>query len=138
MKIVIDTNVVVAGLKSRKGASFQVLSRIGTDAFDIGLSVPVLVEYETVLKRMHLPHLTAHNIEAFLDYVCAVADNREIFYLWRPYLKDPKDDMILEIAVASQADYIVTFNLRDFSNIDLFGVEAITPQQLLQKIGAQS
>ena len=138
MKIVIDTNVVVAGLKSRNGASFQVLSRIGTDEFDIGLSVPVLVEYEMVLKRMEFPHLTDQDIENFLDYFCAVADNRDIFYLWRPYLKDPKDDMILEIAVASQAEYIVTFNLRDFSNIAPFGVNAITPQQLLQKIGAQS
>ena len=138
MKVVIDTNVVVAGLKSRNGASFQVLSRIGTDVFDIGLSVPVLVEYETVLKRMNLPHVTEHDIEAFLDYFCTVADNRDIFYLWRPYLKDPKDEMILEIAVASQADYIVTFNLRDFSNIAPFGVEAITPQQLLEKIGAKT
>ena len=134
----IDTNVIVAGLKSRRGASFQVLVNIGQGQFDIALSVPVLFEYESVLKRHQLSHITESDLENFLDYLCQVADTRDIFYLWRPFLRDPKDDMLLELAIEAEAAYIVTFNLRDFTNIQTFKVEAITPQQLLHKIGAKS
>jgi len=136
--VVIDTNVIVAGLKSRRGASFQVLVNIGQGQFDIALSVPVLFEYESVLKRHQLSHITESDLENFLDYLCQVADTRDIFYLWRPFLRDPKDDMLLELAIEAEAAYIVTFNLRDFTNIQTFKVEAITPQQLLHKIGAKS
>jgi len=137
LKVVIDTNVIYAGLRSHNGASFQVLQRIGTGQFTMALSVPLLFEYEMVLKREPLPHLDAQDIDVILDYLCAAADARDIFYLWRPYLKDPKDDMLLEVAVESNADAIVTFNLQDFRNIGAFGVEAIRPQQLLQKIGGK-
>jgi len=137
LKVVIDTNVIYAGLRSRNGASFQVLQRIGTEQFAMVLSVPLLFEYEMVLKREALPHLTEQDIEDVLDFLCAASDTRDIFYLWRPYLKDPKDDMLLEVAVESNAEYIVTFNLQDFRNIGAFGVQAITPQQLLQKIGGK-
>ena len=137
MKVVIDTNVIYAGLRSRNGASFQVLQHIGTGEFDIVLSVPLLFEYEMVFKREPLPNLEEQDIEDVLDYLCAAADVRDIFYLWRPYLKDPKDDMLLEVAVESNAEYIVTFNLQDFRNIGAFGVEALRPQQLFQKIGGK-
>jgi len=135
LKVVIDTNVIYAGLRSRNGASFQVMQRIGTGQFEMALSVPLLFEYEMILKREELPQLNAQDIEDILDYLCAAADARDIFYLWRPYLKDPKDDMLLEVAVESNADYIVTFNLQDFRNIGAFGVQAINPQQLLQRLG---
>jgi len=137
LEVVIDTNVIYAGLRSRNGASFQLLQQIGSGQFEMALSVPLLFEYEMVLKREPLSNLDEQDIEEVLDYLCAAADARDIFYLWRPYLKDPKDDMLLEVAVESNAEYIVTFNLQDFRNIGAFGVQAITPQQLLQKIGGK-
>lgn len=75
------------------------------------------------------------DIDDILDYMCAVGEHREIFYLWRPFLRDPSDDMVLELAVESECDFIVTYNTRDFEGIGQFGVMAITPQQLLLRIG---
>ena len=73
-----------------------------------------------------------------LDYVCSVALRQKIFYLWRPFLKDPSDDMLLELAVASQTRLIVTFNTRHFSEAERFGVRARTPRDFLCHIGALS
>jgi predicted nucleic acid-binding protein len=58
-----------------------------------------------------------------------------IYYLWRPHLSDPRDDMVLELAVSAKCDFIVTFNQSDFSGADVFGVRILTPKELLQKIG---
>ena len=74
------------------------------------------------------------DILAFLRYLCKISVRQKIFYLWRPWLKDPKDDMVLELAVASKSQYIITYNLKDFSNIRKFGIEAITPKNFLEKI----
>jgi predicted nucleic acid-binding protein len=97
-EIVIDTNVFVAGLRSRRGASFMLLSLVGSGRFGINLSVPLVLEYEEVLlwteSGIFLPHSA---IEDVLDYHCSVARHHEIFFLWRPYLKDPKDDMVLSL-----------------------------------------
>ena len=78
------------------------------------------------------------DIDAIVDYICKVAEHRDIYCLWRPFLKDPKDDMILEVAVESESEFIVTYNVRDFTGIEQFGLEAITPRQLLEKIGELS
>lgn len=67
--------------------------------------------------------------------MCTVANKREIFYLWRPFLRDPKDDLVLELAVESGAAYIVTFNKKGFHGIERFGVKAVTPQEFLAIIG---
>lgn len=131
LNVVIDTNVVVAGLLSRKGASFKILSRIGTGEFDISLSVPLLFEYEDVLKRQKFDTLDSADINNFLNYLCKMSLRRKIFYLWRPYLTDPKDDMILELGFEANCDFIVTFNQRDFKGIEKFNLQAITPQKFL-------
>lgn len=135
MRVVLDTNVIVAGLKSRREASFKVLSLIGTEKFDLVLSVPLLFEYESVLKRTTLMNITPSDIDDFLDYFCSVATQCQIFYLWRPILKDPTDDMVLELAVESGSTHIVTFNIRDFAGTNRFGISAITPKTFLAKIG---
>ena len=74
------------------------------------------------------------DILAFLRYLCKISVRQKIFYLWRPWLKDPKDDMVLELAVASTSQYIITYNLKDFSNIGKFGIEVIIPRDFLEKL----
>lgn len=85
-----------------------------------------------------LPPLTPADIDTLLDYYCSVANLHEIYYLWRPILRDPKDEMILELAVKAQCDFIVTFNKRDFLGIEQFGVVALTPKEFLGHIGVWS
>lgn len=133
--IVIDTNVLYSSLRSNKGASFKLLSLVGTRRFDVSLSVPLLIEYEDVLKRNSIKGLNDQDIDDILNYICHVANKRDIFFLWRPFLKDPKDDMILELAFESGSDFIVTYNLDDFKGINQLGIESITPKDFLLKIG---
>jgi putative PIN family toxin of toxin-antitoxin system len=138
VQIVIDTNVFLSALRSNRGASFLLLMLIGqNDLFEINLSVPLVLEYEDVAKRPGLaPDLSMRDIDDILDYLCSVARWHAIFFLWRPFLKDPKDDMVLELAVEAQCDYIVTFNRKDFVGSDRFGIAAVTPQEFFRKIGA--
>lgn len=136
LKIVIDTNVIVSALRSRNGASFKLLSLIDTELFSINLSVPLFLEYEAVTKReQHRFTLNDQDIEDILNYIAQTAEKREIFYLWRPYLKDPNDDLVLEVAVESASQYIISYNLRDFEGINRFGIEVITPKTLLERLG---
>jgi putative PIN family toxin of toxin-antitoxin system len=137
LQIVIDTNVFLSALRSNRGASFLLLTLIGqSNLFEINLSVPLVLEYEDVAKRPALvPHLSEQDIDDILDYICAAAHRHLIFFLWRPFLKDPKDDMVLELAVEAQCDYIVTFNLKDFAGCEHFGITALTPQAFLRQIG---
>ncbi|ESA35556.1 protein domain protein [Leptolyngbya sp. Heron Island J] len=138
-EIVIDTNVIIAGLRSRNGSAFRLLEIVGSGQFNIHLSVPLVLEYEEVLLRQ-LPNLTikASDIQNFIDFHCAVASHHQIFFLWRPYLRDPKDDMELELAVKAECDSVVTYNTRDFAGIEQFGISAITPAEFLDSIGALS
>ncbi|MBM3132000.1 MAG: putative toxin-antitoxin system toxin component, PIN family [Chloroflexi bacterium] len=140
-RIVIDTNVLIAALRSRKGASYKLLSLIGSSKFEISVSVPLVLEYEDVAKRLigEIP-LSESDIDDIIDYICHAANRVKVFYLWRPTLKDPKDDMVLELAVAANCDCIVTFNKRDFRDVDLapFGLRALTPKEFLKEIGELS
>ena len=135
-QIVIDTNVIISGLRSQKGSSFQLLKLIGMDYFNIHLSVPLVLEYESILLR-EIPKLITNETEIrdLIDYYCLVGIHHQIFFLWRPYLPDPKDDMVLELAVTAQCDSIVTYNSRDFRGIDKFGLTTISPASFLKKIG---
>ena len=135
-QVVLDTNVVVSALRSRTGASHTLLSLVGmSDRFRISLSVPLVLEYEEVLKRQAAAlGLTHQEIDDILDYLCSVARRRLIFFLWRPFLTDPKDELVLELAVESDCDLIVTYNQRHFSGIEAFGLQAITPREFLRLI----
>ena len=132
---VIDTNVLYSALRSNRGASFKLLRLLGTGRFDILLSVPLLFEYEDVLKRGSLKGLSGSDVDDVLNYICKIAQKREIFFLWRPLLKDPKDDMILELAFESSADYIITHNVTDFAHSSELGIRAITPREFLSILG---
>ncbi len=137
LQIVLDTNVLVAALRSNRGASFRLLSVIGqSEKFEINLSVPLVLEYEDVCKRDGLVNGLSHqDIDDVLDYLCSVGRRRRIFYLWRPFLKDPKDDMVLELAVEAECEGIVSFNRRDFAGLEQFGLEVWTPREFLTHIG---
>jgi len=134
--IVIDTCVLISALRSKNGASFKLLSLIDSDKFTFFLSVPLVLEYESVAKRMSRSLGLAHvDIEDIIDYLCSIGNHRKVHFLWRPNLKDPNDDFVLELAVESECDYIVTHNIKDFKNIKKFNLKAIAPQELLRIIG---
>lgn len=134
-QVVLDTNVLYSGLRSRNGASFRVLQLLGTDRFEINLSVPLVLEYQDVCHRLiGVTALTADDIAAAIDYLCRIGNHRAVYYLWRPTLSDPSDDMVLELAVASAAE-VVTFNAADFAGAEQFGIRVLTPGQLLREIG---
>ena len=136
LQIVVDTNVVLAALRSPHGASYQVLGLMGHGHFDIHISVPLILEYESVAVR-HLDDLpiTSSDINDLLNYICQVGIAHEIYYTWRPFLSDPDDDMVLEVAVASASHAIVTFNKHDFRGCERFGLRLLTPAELLREIG---
>jgi putative PIN family toxin of toxin-antitoxin system len=134
--IVIDTNVLVSGLRSRRGASFRLLSLIGSGRFEINLSVPLVMEYEDVLSRpeVGIP-VDRERVGDLLDFLCSVARHHEIFFLWRPLLADPGDDMVLELAVKAGCTLIVTHNRRHFAGCEKFRIQAMGPGEFLKTIG---
>ena len=135
-QVAIDTNVFISALRSRRGASFLLLSLVGRKNFVVNLSVPLVLEYEEAAKRMAEEiGLTDRDIDDVLDYLCRIARLRQIFFLWRPYLKDPHDDHVLELAVEAQCDCIITYNTRDFAGAERFGLRVVTPKEFLQRIG---
>lgn len=138
-KVVLDTNVIIAALRSRRGASFRLVSLVDSGKFETNLSVPLVLEYEaTIRAQQHELGLERDDVEDFLDYLCHVANLHEIYFLWRPVLQDPGDEMVLELAVGAGCRHIVTYNKRDFRGVERFGVEVITPKDLLEEIGALS
>ena len=136
-QIVIDTNVLVAGLRSQDGYAFRLLQLVGTGRFEINLSVPLVLEYEAVLNR-ELPNLlvSLQVVDAVINYHCAVGRHHRIYFLWRPFLRDTKDDMVLELAVKAACRFIVTFNKHDFQGAEQFGLRVANPGEFLRIIGA--
>jgi len=133
--IVIDTNVIVSSLRSKRGASFKLISLLTSDLFDFSISVPLVLEYESVLfRKLNNKPYTEDDINDFLNYICKVGDKRKVYFLWRPFLKDAKDDMVLELAIESNSDYIITFNKNDFVGSEKFGKEILTPSEFLTKL----
>ncbi len=140
MKVVFDTNVLVAAARSKQGASFALLSMLPSKQFELALSISLYTEWQAVLTRTENlpPGMSGEDALAFLRYLASIAHLQDVFYLWRPRLKDPEDDMVLECAVAASCKYIVTHNVRDFSGVDSLGVEAIRPADFLALIRSKS
>ena len=105
--------------------------------FDINISVPLIIEYEEAAKRLFgkKTGLRPGDVDDILDYVCSVANRKQVYYLWRPFLKDSKDDMVLELAVSAGCDIIVTYNKDDFKGVEQFGIRVMTAQEFLRVIG---
>ena len=134
-RVVIDTNVLYAGLYSASGASHRVLRLIEQGRVTPLLSTTLLFEYEEVLRRdRDVLGLSGRAIEDVLDGLCSRGECRRIHFLWRPQLADPKDDHVLELAVAGGGADIVTHNVRDFGQAVSFGVRILRPAELLGEL----
>jgi len=129
---------MVAALKSREGASYALLSQFAEQRFEVAISVPLVLEYEDALNRKIQGSTAADDIEAFVDYICQAAHRQSIFFLWRPCLPDPKDDMVLELAFAAGCDGIVTHNQRDFAGAERFGIQVYSPRDFLRALKEKS
>ena len=140
IRVVIDTNVLVAAVRSRDGASFALVSSIDAANFQLCLSVGLYFEWQAVLTRKeHLPPgRNASDALGFVRYLASRAHLQEIHFLWRPFLPDPNDDMLLELAFAAGCRYIVTYNVKDFHGSEQLGVTAITPRDFLNLIRSKA
>jgi putative PIN family toxin of toxin-antitoxin system len=140
MRIVLDTAVMVAAIRSDSGASRQLLEAALTEQGGVRVlvSVPLLIEYEAVMSRpehLQAAGLTVAEIGALLDAVAVVAEPVALAFLWRPLLPDADDDMVLETAVNGGAEAIATFNRRDFTPAARrFGLPVLSPGELLSRL----
>ena len=134
MRLVVDTAVMVAAIRSDTGASRQLLVAGLERRFTVLASVPLLIEYQAVMTRQeHLAasSLAVGDVEDLLDAVAAVAKPVRLDFLWRPVLSDPDDDMVLETAVNGQAEATATFNRRHFISVPKqFGIEVLSPAEV--------
>lgn len=141
MRLVLDTDVLVAALRSDQGASRQLLLGALDQRFALLVSVPLMIEYEAVLTREE--HLTASGITAeemttVLDALAGVIEPVRLRFLWRPRLKDVADEMVLETAVNGGADYLVTFNEKHLGAAAReFGIMPLRPKEALVKMREQ-
>ena len=136
MRVVFDNSVLVAAAHSRLGASFALLNSIPATEFQICLSIGLYAEWQDVLTRPeHLPPgQTAADALNLLRYLASQAHLQEIHFLWRPFLPDADDDMLLELAFAAGCRHIVTHNVRHFRGAERLGVTAISPGGFLHSI----
>lgn len=138
VRIVLDTDVVVAATRSDRGASFRWLLAALERSVTLLLSVPLCLEYEAVLtRRGHLAAsgTTAREMMWLVDALAAIAEPVEISFLWRPTLLDASDEMVFEAAVNGRADWLLTFNVKDFSAAARFGVNVGKPGAVLRETG---
>ena len=133
LRVVLDTSVLVAAARSRNGASYQLMTLLPSRDFEIALTVPLYTEWQAVLTRPeHRPAgVTGHATLAYLRYLVSLAHLQDVHFLWRPFLRDPDDDMLLECAVASGSSLIVTHNVKDFQRAESLNVRAIKPADFL-------
>jgi putative PIN family toxin of toxin-antitoxin system len=138
MRVVLDTDVVVAGVLSPTGASRQLLIAAADRRFELLVSVPLMLEWEAVLKRpeiLRAANGSPDDIDVVLDQLAEVCLPINLHFLWRPRSKDPDDDMVLETAINGQADVIATFNVRHLTAAALyFGVAVEQPVNLLRRL----
>lgn len=137
-RVVLDTSVVVAALRSQKGASNAVLSLVAKGKLIALATPPLFLEYEDVLKRPEhqLIHgLAGEQIDEFLAEFAAIIEPVETHFAWRPQVRDPNDEMVLEAAINGQADALVTFNIADFAQVrKWFGIAVLRPGDVLREV----
>ena len=138
MRLALDTDAVVAAMRSPTGASAAIVRAVRQRQARLLLSVPLALEYEAVCRRpVHRlgAGLSVRQVEIFLDAIIAMGEPVPTHFLWRPQLRDPIDEMVLEAAVNGRADAIVTFNVRDYGTAaSQFGVEVLLPREAIARI----
>jgi putative PIN family toxin of toxin-antitoxin system len=133
-RVVIDTNVVVSALRSRREASFAILQEIGK-AWTPVISVPLILEYESVGKReAERLNLAATSVDSIIRAFCFLGRRTTIYFRLRPFLPDPADEFLLELAVAGNAEAIVTHTVRHLAGAERIGIEVMTPGRFLRRI----
>ncbi len=133
-RAVLDTNVLTAGLRSRRGASFAVLAHLAEGRFRGLVTTALFLEYEAVLKRneQRAAHgLDLGQVDGLLRELTAILEPVDVRFTWRPQLSDPSDELVLEAAVNGRADVLVTYNMRDFASAARFGVEVLRPTEFI-------
>jgi putative PIN family toxin of toxin-antitoxin system len=137
-RIVIDTSVLIAALKSRRGASFRLLEMAGDERWQLNMSVALALEYEAIGKReankLGIPDSA---IDDIVDMLCKRSPHHAIHFRLRPELPDPDDEFVLELAFAARCDFIVTHNVRDLKAAERFGIAVVTPGEFLGTIGVR-
>ena len=132
IRAVIDTNVLVSAILSRRGASYRLLRTLGEGGWELQYSTTLLLEYEALLTRQaDRIGLSRGVIDAILDRICATGRENSIFFRWRPTLSDPNDDFLLELAISCQCEYVVTFNRRHLGLAESYGMRVVTPGEFL-------
>jgi putative PIN family toxin of toxin-antitoxin system len=138
VRIVLDTDVIVAAMRSPGGASAAILKAARKGKAGLLLSVPLALEYEAICRRAEhrmAAGLSDRQVRVFLDALIAMAEPVTTHFLWRPQLRDPNDEMVLEAAINGRADALVTFNRRDFGRApSRFGVEALLPREAIARL----
>lgn len=136
LKFVLDTNVLVAAFRSKRGAASHLLRRVLAEGWQTNVSTPLLLEYEAVLKRPEMAEFISPDlVDEFLDGLCVNAIFHDIYFLWRSHVRDQNDAFIFELAVRTGSDYLITFNRKDFPAASEFGVKLVTPREFLEIIG---
>lgn len=137
-RAVLDTNLLTAGLRSRHGASFAVLSLLADGQFIALVTTALFLEYEAVLKRPEQREahgLSEADLDGLLSELAAVLEPVDVRFTWRPQLSDPADEMVLEAAVNGRADVLITHNVRDFASAALrFGIPVLRPAEFLRGV----
>ena len=138
VRLVLDTDVVVAALRSPSGGSAALLRCLDDGLATLLLTTTLLAEYEAICglaEHRMVTRLGSEAVQVFLDGLADLAEPVEIFFRWRPMLHDPDDEMVLEAAVNGQADAIVTFNRRDFGDVPArFGIAVMSPADALRSL----
>jgi len=131
--------MIVAAMRSPSGASAAILRAVCREKVQLLLSVPLAMEYEAVCLRAEhqiAARLSEQDVHIFVDAVIAMAEPVKIHFLWRPQLRNPSDEMVLETAVNGRANLLVTFNVRDYGTVpERFGIQVTTPRQAMERIG---
>ena len=141
-RIVIDTNVLLSALFSKKGKSFELIELLGTKAIEGEryniVSIPLALEFEEVLlrpkNREKYDYFTHEEIRLIISDIVNISHRTKLHFLWRPFLKDSFDDKVLETAVNGQAKAIITYNAKDFAGVKkYFDIDILTPAELFDK-----
>jgi len=133
--VIMDTNILLSALRSSRGASFLFIEKVFKKEIQIAISVPLILEYEMVLNRHSNESIpfSSKEIKQLINGLCKVGIEKEIKYLWRPFFKDSKDDMVLELAIATNSAPIITFNKKDFKQANnTFGIDILNPLEYLK------